>query len=64
MESLFRCTACQHVDMFDLAQSEAQRAQVPFLMHVCTQCLTGHWHQQFPYELYRPETDHVCNPPT
>lgn len=60
---LFRCVRCDHVDMTDLAKSEAQRVGGRYYRYVCTQCSTGHWHGQFPYLAYNPRVDTVANPP-
>lgn len=59
---LFRCLNCNHVDMSDLAISEARRLGKPDPRFLCTKCATGQWHGQFPYALYNPRTDNVVNP--
>lgn len=63
MNQFFTCTRCHHVDLDDLATSEAiaaKRTPTPF---ICTKCLTGTWHNQFKYLPYDPTHDKVCNPP-
>jgi RNase P subunit RPR2 len=60
---LFRCRQCNHVDMVDLAASEALREGRCPKRFLCTKCLTGAWHNQFPYAVYAPSTDDVINPP-
>lgn len=39
--------------------------KITFEPLVCTKCLTGQWHGQFPYKRYEPATDlgKVVNPP-
>lgn len=63
MNQLICCTKCQHVDMADLAASEAVAARKTPTPFICTRCLTGKWHNQFAYVRYNPDTDRVSNPP-
>ena len=62
-DQLFRCTKCNHVDMVDLAASEALREGKCPRRFLCTMCLTGEWHHQFPYAKYNFAKDDVLNPP-
>ena len=65
---LFVCNYCNHVDSLHLA-FEARRdltgASVGGTQFIdtyqCTKCLTGRWHNRFPYRPYNPEEDLVCN---
>lgn len=63
MNQLFMCTRCAHVDITDLATSEALAVSKTATPFICTQCLTGKWHDQFPYVRYEPTKDKVINPP-
>lgn len=75
MNTIFVCRRCQHLDHVDLAEGyyrlhqQAEEAAghrgLPYEPFVCTQCLTGSWHQQFEYRPYDPMVDRdiVCNPP-
>jgi hypothetical protein len=62
-EQLFRCIECNHVDMVDLARSEAALAGSSYRPNTCTKCLTGFWHEQFAWLPYVPGKDTVVNPP-
>lgn len=68
----FRCQRCDTIDLPDAVESAVARYNldrgtalpVVLVPLVCTRCLTGDWHGQFPQERYRPGVDKVINPPT
>ena len=62
MFDLFVCFRCGTVDSTALAYFGVlpQKPEE----QLCTHCVTGKWHDQFPRAPYNPETDLVSNQPT
>jgi hypothetical protein len=59
---LFVCDNCGRVDAVDLAYPSGPLDHgKPKTRWDCTKCQTGHWHNYFDYDKYRPDFDIVIN---
>lgn len=59
--ALFTCDTCNTVDSDELTPLPNP---CPSGKYLCTECLGGTWHNQFPRAVYDPKVDHVVNRPS